>query len=580
MPFGGPFISHEEVFSRRSTLEEIKEILFALDPVESLALLCQMNADLRLVKREKGEYGNLQSELAGGMFDDETISRLKKRFPTVHCGDRPLFHTTQILNIMRLAAAYCSGSEKPLAAEAARYKIGSACLMMNDLFLTEEEKVAISTGKEDSRRSALMTQMLGPFEIVNTQAITHLMYRSRVMYRILLRDERIITRIKRNCGGFDFEKQFLDATNISLTTWLFLIFLSYAYLIHYKSEDGSRNFQHLGIDRTVFRGQSKIAADELDAFLHTMALPLKQFKELLAAKRPVDWRFDFTPFKGKPLVELHPNKYFCTDLGFLMEKMHSGVYWTLFDAMTDRRPLFQAWGILFEEYVNWFLNDRKFHSSAIFYASPEWSDGSECFDGAFLQDSRFMPMEYKGKVLKLEARYSGDAAAFESDVDLKIVEGCDQLAWKIEALFANDRTKQRRLKYIPLRQITRVVPVLVVQDHILRGPLVNWRLNQRFNEILNRGAMHPSITVDSLNVVGIQELETMAESAEGGQFDIFHGLQLRCFKDPEMKSELQEFLSAIPGYGSGKSERIDTVMQQQFEELAEYSFGKSSLSNS
>jgi hypothetical protein len=234
MPFGGPFISHKEVFSRRSTLEEITEILSGLDPIESLALLCQINADLRLVKREKGAYGSLQSEIAGGMLDDATISQLKKKFPTVHCGDRPLFHTTQILNVMRLAASYCSGSEKPLTLETARYKLGSACLMMNDLFLTEEEKIAISTGEEDSRRSALLTQMLGPFEIVNTQAITHLMYRSRVMYRILLRDERIITRIRKDCGGFDFEKQFLETANISLTTWLFLIFLTYAYLIHYK----------------------------------------------------------------------------------------------------------------------------------------------------------------------------------------------------------------------------------------------------------------------------------------------------------------------------------------------------------
>jgi hypothetical protein len=285
---------------------------------------------------------------------------------------------------------------------------------------------------------------------------------------------------------------------------LALFDLSYLRVPDSLQEGSIRNHQHLGIDRTVFRGQSKITADELDAFLRTMALPFQKFKELLAAKRPVDWRFDFTPFKGKPLVELHPNKYFCTDLGFLMEKMHGGVYWTLFDAMRDRRTLFQAWGILFEEYVNWFLSDRKFHASAIFYPSPEWPDGSECFDGAFLQDSRFMPMEYKGKVLKLEARYSGDPAAFESDVDLKIVEGCDQLAWKIEALFANDQTKRRNLKRIPLKQITRVVPVLVVQDHILRGPLVNWRLNQRFNEILDRGAIRPSVTVEPLNVVGIR----------------------------------------------------------------------------
>lgn len=579
MYFGGPFFSYKEIFDRVPTLKEAEGILAQLDPVETAVLLCQMSADVRLSKRKREEFGKMQRELAGGLFDDETIERLKKRFARVHCGDRPVFHSAQILNVLRLAIRHCAGPGKPHSEEASRYKVGTACLMLSDLLLTEEEKVAITTGDEDSRRRALMTQMLGPFEIVNTQAITHLIYRSRIMFRILLRDSRIIARIKRDCDGFDFEREFLALTNISLTTWLFLIFLAYAYLMNYLGEDGNRNHQYLGIDRSVFRGDSKITQVELDAFLGTMSLNLAAFRGLIGAKRNVDWRFDFTPFKGKPLVELHPNKFFCSDLGFLVEKMHGGVYWTLFDGLDrKRRPcLFQAWGLLFEEYVNWFLSNRKYCTPVRFYPAPKWSDGSESFDGAFLQDSRFMPMEYKGKVLKMEARYSGDPNAFESDLDLKIVQGCQQLARKIEALFNGDPSKRRRLPDVPLDHVTRIVPVLVVQDHILRGPLVNWRLNQKFNEILDRAALSYGVTVDSLNVIGIYELETMAESAEGGTFDIFHGLQLRCFKDPQMTSDLHSFLMAATEYGQGKSERIEKILQEQWEELAEYSFGEGTL---
>lgn len=575
MPFGGPFFSHEEIFDKKSTLEEIRALLCDLDPIPTFALLCQINTDLRLVTRERKQYGALQSEFVGGLLDDDTMARLKLRFAQVHCGDRPVFHPTQVLNLMRLATQICSGNLDPFPDSEARYKVGAACLMMNDLFLTAEEKTAISTGDEDTRRRALMSQMLGPFEIVNTQAITHLLYRSSVMFRILLSNHRVTERIRKVCCGFDFEREFLNITGISLTTYLFLIFLAYSYFLQYQDESGQRNHTFLGIDRTVFRGESNITADELDSFLRAMSLPFNEFKNLLSKKRPVDWRYDFTPFKGKPLVELHPNKYFCSDLGFLIEKMHSGVYWTLFDGVKDRPQLSQAWGILFEEYVNWFLRDRHFTASTLFFPSPEWSNGGESFDGALIQDSRFMPMEYKGKVLKLEARYSGDPSAFESDMDLKIVEGCEQLAKKIQGLFHIVEGKRRRLKDVSLDHVTRVLPVLVVQDHILRGPFVNWRLNQSFLSILDRGVLRPTVTVEPLNVVGIQELETMAESAEGGSFDIFQGLQMRCLRDPEMKSELQEFLSGMPGYGSGKSNRVEQLVQDQFEELQNYSFGKS-----
>lgn len=125
--------------------------------------------------------------------------------------------------------------------------------------------------------------------------------------------------------------------------------------------------------------------------------------------RPTDWRFDFVPFKARPLIEVQTDKFLCTDIGFLIEKMHSGVYWAIFDGLSEaERPrLFKAWGILFEEYVNWFLTDRALTTPLLFYSAPKWRDGRECFDGAFVQDSRFMPMEYKVVSSRLKPAIQG-----------------------------------------------------------------------------------------------------------------------------------------------------------------------------
>ncbi len=290
----------------------------------------------------------------------------------------------------------------------------------------------------------------------------------------------------------------------------------------------------------------------------------------------MDWRYDYSPFKSKPLIELAPNKFYCSDLGFLIEKMHSGVFWAANDGLTqsERPKLFKAWGILFEEYVNWFLSNRTFTQPLLFFPSPVWAHSAEeSFDGAFLQDSRFMPLEYKGGFLKLEARYSGNAKVFEADLDLKIGAGCQQLASKIEKLFNSNPKTRRRLRDVPLDHITRVLPVLVVQDLILRGPLINWWLNKRFNELLHRDHLRPGVTIEPLNVVGIHELESLAESAEAGTFGMFEGLQLRCFSDPEMLSELHNFLIRLPGYG-GKTGRIEKILEEQWEEVNRYLFGE------
>lgn len=573
---------YKEVFDTPPALPEVLSLLRDLDAVEASILLCQINAEFRLTEREREAMAKTQQMLAIHLLDDEIIDRFKARFGPVHMGDRIVFHPVQVLGVLRLVLQHSTGSEKPADNPTVRYKVGRACLMMNDLLLTAEEASEISVGTDESRMKALMTQMLGPFEIINPVPITHLIYRSRVKFHHLLNQAAVVERIKRKCGGFDFEEQFLRVVGIPLSRWLFLLFAFASYFTHYIGEDGNRRNEYLLFDRVKSPGQLRVTPKEIDALLKTVCSTLADLRLVLGHPRPTDWRFDFVPFRSNPLIELEQGKLCCLDIGLLMEKMDSGVYWAINDGLdpSERPKLFDAWGILFEEYVNWFLRDRKFKQPLPFYPSPEWSDGTESFDGAFLRDSRFIPMEYKGGLLKMKARYSLDKAAFESDLNLKIADGCRQLAWKIEALFGANPRVRRSLRQIPLDHVTRILPVLVVQDHILEGPFVNWWLNKLFDEALNKSQLRNGVTVDSLNLLNVRELETMTESAEGGEFDLLYGLQLRCFQDPDMRLELHNFLMTVAGYGRGKSDRIEKILAEQWAEMNAHLFGTGEVGDS
>jgi len=154
--------------------------------------------------------------------------------------------------------------------------------------------------------------------------------------------------------------------------WLFQLIGFFSYLMNYIDQDGSCNLEYLAIDPSKYASQSKITERDLEIVLSSVSASFADFKKLLADKREADWRFDFMPFRSKPLIELAPNRFFCSDIGFLVEEIFSGAYWTINDGLdrSERPKLFSAWGILFEEYVNWFLGGCNFKHDLLFWPAP------------------------------------------------------------------------------------------------------------------------------------------------------------------------------------------------------------------
>ncbi len=517
---GGPYHLYSELFDRLPTWEEVADILRPLDRVNTVLLLSRVNVHIRHACQEptRESLAWLQEFLSHNFLDEDTFRRLRERFPAEKSEDRPLFHSVQILNVLRLALELCGDApdRRPDLNKVDRYQLGTACLMTSDLLLTEKETEQITQGSDDERIKNLMVQMLSPFEVANPARPSHLLFRSYVQLHMLLKGGEVCEDIRRTCRGFDFESRFQAVAGISLDKWLVLLFAAHAYFLGRNREELVSQPELFVMNRSSWVSVSQATQEEMDLFLGTVSCSLEDLTSAVLADSSSDPRFDFVPFRAKPLYEVSKGNFACIDPAFLLEKMHAGAFWVICDKLSrdKREDLFKAWGKLFEHYVDWLFQGMS-ERPAAFFSFPAWENGEESFDGVFLKESLLVPMEYKGGFLLREAKYAGTSDALLPELDRKVVAGCRQLASKIGALFNKNRSRRRQLRGIPTWHVRRVLPLLIVQDHALGGLLVNCWLNRRFMESVKLQPIAADVEVLPLNLVNIEDLETLVESYEG-----------------------------------------------------------------
>jgi hypothetical protein len=122
--------------------------------------------------------------------------------------------------------------------------------------------------------------------------------------------------------------------------------------------------------------------------------------------------------------------------------------------------------------------------------------------------------------------------------------------------------------------VTRILPLLVVQDHTLRAPFVNWWLNRHFRGLVSGFKLRDGLEILPLNVLNIEDLETMIESVEAGPFDFIYALKYRALRDPEMVSQFHNFMMGTRGYGEHGSKRFNEYFDKVKERIFSYIFPK------
>jgi hypothetical protein len=569
---GGPFVTYSEVAGAKPTEADIETQLRPLDVRKLLFLLSQMNMHFRLARSAEGisyeqAIGNAQVFLFRFFTDEDLFERIKASLGHTNAHERVLFHPLQILNVMCCALKYCQGHDEAEVTDEQRYILGRSCLVMNDLLAKEEENQRLVRGSDNTRKAELMSQFLPGFEVNNPGDVVSLLNRSLGMFNLLMSDSETRAKILRRTGNYDFPQRFLDLTGVALDRWIAILFCFIAYFNQNGGTDGTgRDYRNLWIDPGVWIGTSEISENDLRIVLELIAKDVQALASAFEAQ-PADMRSTNTaPFKFYPLIKID-SRYICSDYGFLVEKMFSGAYWAIHNREDDkgRDRLSSAWGILFERYVNWWAQNRSFQRPMTYYPFPVWDScfkrkcktcnpsGKEAFDAAILQEGRFMALEYKGGFLKLDAKYSMNLRNLLRELHKKISKGCRQLARNIGELFGIVPAHQ--LENISTDHITRVIPVIVVQDQALRSLGIDWWLRRQFRREMRREVLRPEITIEPVTLIHIDEFETMIDSAEGPDFGFFETIQLRNLRDSEGLSDLNDILLKSKGYGTQHSTR-------------------------
>jgi hypothetical protein len=586
MPTPSTYFSYRELFDRVPTQGELAGIITGLNAFNTVLLTARLNTIFRHSvwsshPEDTKALDRFQIWFATVFFDPETKQLLEQRFGDQSPTRRPVCHPLQFLNIMRLALCVAEGDEstRPDASHPHSFRFGTASLIVNDLFVTAAEQENLRVGTNDDKRRQLMLQSLASIEISNPTDPRNLQFRAYGMYHIALRDPQLLDRISKECGGLDIERDFEKLFGVPLFGWLSLVFGVQSLLLSFTHADFLNKPETFLINRRTILQAPNLSRTQIDDFFDRLSLSFEDLRLELRKERPVDDRLDVVPFKSRPLLVTAPDSYACLDFGLFTEKMHTGPYFLLANRLPsdERWKIFNAWGLLFEAYVNWLLRSLGGKFAAELFSDTCWiDDDTRAFDAVFVKRRMVVAMEFKGGFLPQNARYSNDLDTFMAALKERVGDGCHQLARDIGSLFP-ETGPARKLRGVAIPpNAAFVLPVLVVQDLILRAPFINYFLNQSFQSERAQFRTRKGIEVLPLTVIQITELENLVERAEACDFDVLHFFHRRCQLDREMLGDITNFRSLIPSASRDRPTRFQEVLDRGTEDMCAILFKEGS----
>jgi hypothetical protein len=545
-------ILYSDLADHRPAEEELAGIIALFEKRPTFFMLCVLNTFLSFYTHDIPNATQVQKRLVRSFLSHDFLKRIERKFARDSVILRPVFHRQQLLAVLKkvLVESANDGKVNPNPPEniTARFKLGEACLMMNDLLFPEEQSERLKSGggpEEDDRiHGELFAQWLPTFELLNPPDVMHSLVRNLEYARIF--DERFSDFIF--SGGQSLSQRFEQLTGLELKRYLVLIFNFYLF---YQDQSSSldnlvRNPALFNVDKRVVFAKMKLTEREVEAFFDLTAADvdtlIQEFQTTTPTKHSVFAPYDFTPFRRHPLVYNSDERQIvtCIDPAFLAEKISTGAYHTILRSLeveesirtkadeSDRtRFLRRYWGDVFQIYVNDRLRDVFPLESRQFYASPKWDSpkvksNEEAFDGVLALGDSLVVMEDKGKYLEFSAKYSGQRDALLADLHERFGVGVQQLADSLEVVFNNDpdqprhtfserdKENQPQLTFSldDAERVRIVYPVLVVQDFSLQTGFANRELRNLFEREIKTRRVDPEL-VRPLSLLTVEDLETL-----------------------------------------------------------------------
>jgi len=501
------YLRYSDLFPKiKPTINELQKRLRCFDFFETILILSKINLLFSDIKSP--HHPSLQIYLSRWFLNEYTLSRLSKKFD----GHTLLFHRHQMLFMMKNAFMICQ--HRPAMKfnmDHLRHKLGTCFLITNDLLpLLKLDENELDKQELDKKKELIWKESLPGWELNNPPDLMLVISRMRKIFR------EIVASYNNNDTFLDLNAIFQTASKLSIDEFMFFVFgLLSIYLNNRKEILNNPSVIYIYKDRLLDKVKKDFPRDKLERFFEFVSLPIGQYQAEIPAAKDLSYNYGFLPFRKRPIVDLDQNVYFCLDFYFLLEKIATGIFWTINDSLegNQKEKFHVFWGLLFEKYINKLIEESLDADSCKFYSRPCYENTKdEIADGILLSEEDLVIFEHKFTILTQEAKFENSVDSLTNEIKLKFEKnkegewkGYGQLANSINKLFS--KSGQFSCREINKQKIRRIFPVLIVYEHVLQTPFTNYIFNRSFQNLLDRSSLIDHVEIYPLTVMTIEDFE-------------------------------------------------------------------------
>ena len=334
---------------------------------------------------------------------------------------------------------------------------------------------------------------------------------------LMVRSEEFLCRLQKYSPELNVDEIFSQATGLTLQDYQRLIFGIFAFYWNFTSEEICRQDPIRG--KSLFfnpNGQSPELTPLYGKLLPHISISMDKLKN--KAEERQRFEDEFYLWRKYPLLKISEDRTICVDFSFLLDKLQTGVFWTVRGCLADRKKeagIFERlWGGVFEGYaasvIKRGIDSQNPSSRERLIINPKYDQKrqAECADIAICCDNTLILMECKATHLSADAKFSGDFDKFYDNIK-PAKKGIEQLRNAIRTLGNIYESRRHVVQGIDIAKVKRIYPVLVLSDRVFSALFMNWFLNSEFQSLVQQNYLMEHLEVMPLTVLTIMDLESL-----------------------------------------------------------------------
>ena len=505
-------IKASDVYSKSSE-EELTETLRTFNYTETLKTLARINLLL-----QRSENLSESERILREHFCDRLLrNKIKRKGLTEHF----IFNRESTLRLLSESARVADprSTRAPNSTGEARHALAKCYLIANESIGSNIPDVG-PEATEEQRKAALVG-------LIPAQEYAVRPSRSARWKHTLVRSQEFLTLfLEIESPTFDVNETFCQVTELTLQDYQHLIFGLFAVPMNF-SEKEILNSEMLLIDTKRYPRLTPL----YDELLRHTCISIDDLAR--KAAKPPALLNDFLLWREYPLVKIGEDQIMCIDIGFLADKLETGMFWQIIGQLNNEKKgsgqdMIRLRGEVFENYASSIIergiNAQTPASRERCIVQPEYTEdkGKQRPDIAVCGWDTLILLECKAPLLRAEAKFSGDFDNFYNEIRDKIIEGkgVEQLWNAIQALGHRNKAERCRVEGIDIFRVKKIYPVLVLSDSIFSLPEMNWFLDSEFQRFVKRNNLADDLKIRPLTVLTIEDLERLEPSLGDTAFHV------------------------------------------------------------